>query len=371
MDDASQPTASSRGLPDAVASAPARVNLIGEHTDYCQGLVLPFPLLLRTTVQLRRRADQQVVARTTLERGAEVAYRLGDEQPGQGWLDYLQGVFVGLRREGLVVGGVELDITSDIPAGAGLASSAALSVSLLRALRKAFELSLDDVALARLAQASETGFVGAPVGLMDPLAASLGTPGAALFIDTRSLAMETLWLPEAVEVGVLHSGISHRNTDGTYAQRRGEAEAAALALGVESLRDVGDTELARIARLPSPLDRRARHVVTENARVLAFVAALRNGDSTPLGALLAASHRSLRDDYEVSHPDVDILVALAEKEPGVLGARMTGAGCGGAVLFLATAGRAADVGAGVARRYRAATGRPGALLVPGASGDNG
>ncbi len=369
MDDAAQPTPSPRGSPDALAVAPARVNLIGEHTDYCQGLVLPLPLLLETRVALWRRSDRQVVARTMLEGGQEMAYRLGDERAGRGWLDYVQGVTVALRQAGLAIGGVDVNVASDIPAGGGLASSAALGVSLLRALREAFALPLDDLELARLARTSETDFVGAPVGLMDPLAASFGKPGAALFIDTRSLAMEHLSLPADVEVGVLHSGISHRNAGGTYAQRRREAESAAELLGVKALRYVEEADLERVARLPSPLDRRARHVVTENARVLAFVACLRQGDASALGALLAASHRSLREDYEVSLPDVDVLVALAQAEPDVLGARMTGGGCGGAVLFLSRAGRAREVGAGLARRYSARTGRPGALLVPSGAAD--
>jgi galactokinase len=364
MDESLQSRGSLRAPPDAVCRAPARVNLIGEHTDYCEGYVLPFPLLLGTEVQLRKRADHLVRALTTLEVGPPLVYALGEERAGRGWLDYVQGVTVALREAGHHVTGFDLAISSDVPAGAGLASSAALGVSLLRALREAFRLSLDDMALAQLARASETDFVGAPVGLMDPLAASLGRPGAALFIDTRSLAIETLSLPEDVEVGVLHSGISHRNAGGTYAERRSEAEAATRALGLAALRDVGPMDFPRIAQLPAPLDRRARHVVTENARVLAFVAALRAKKSAPLGSLLAASHASLRDDYQVSHQDVDALVALAQAEPDVLGARMTGGGCGGAVLFLARKGRAGEVGARLVHQYRAATGRPGALLVP-------
>ncbi|MGO9830960.1 MAG: galactokinase [Myxococcaceae bacterium] len=363
MEDASPPTLS-HPPPEAHSEAPARVNLIGEHTDYCQGLVLPLPLFLHTNVELRRRLDRQVVARTTLGGGAQLSYRLGDEHPGRGWLDYLQGVTAVLRQQGLAVGGVELDIASDIPAGAGLASSAALGVAVLRALRSAFLLPTDDLTVARLAHASETDFVGAPVGLMDPLAASLGTPGRALFIDTRSLAMEDVELPVGLEVGVLHSGISHHNAGGTYAQRRREADAAARALGVPALRDVAEVDLKRLATLAPPLDRRARHVVTENARVLAFVAALRGRDVVALGGLLDASHRSLRDDYEVSHPDVDVLVALAQAEPDVLGARMTGGGCGGAVLFLTAQGQAQGVGTRLVETYRARTGRPGALLVP-------
>ncbi len=363
MEEGSHLTAS-HGPPDAHAEAPARVNLIGEHTDYAGGFVLPLPLLLHTRVELRRRADLQVVARTALGGGEELAYRLGDERPGRGWLDYIQGLTAALRHRGLPSGGVELDIASEIPAGGGLASSAALGVGVLRALQAAFALPLDRLEVARLVQASERDFVGAPVGLMDPLAASFGTPGRALFIDTRSLAMEDVQLPTALEVGVLHSGISHRNAGGTYAQRRREADAAAQALGVPALRDVAD--LQRVPALPAPLDRRARHIVTENARVLAFVAALRARDFGALGPLLDASHRSLKEDYEVSHPDVDVLVALAQAEPDVLGARMTGGGCGGAVLFLTTAGRAYDIGSRLVHAYRAKTGRPGSLLVPAA-----
>jgi len=367
MDEASQQLPR-QGPADAQADAPARVNLIGEHTDYCQGLVLPLPLVLCTKTELRRRPDDWVAARTTLEGGDRLVYRLGDEQPGRGWLDYVQGVTAAVRQRGLPLQGFELDVTSDIPAGAGLASSAALGVALLRVLRKTFALPLDDVELARLVHTSETTFVGAPVGLMDPLAASLGQPGRPLFIDTRSLAMEQLSLPEAVEVGVVHSGISHRNAGGTYAQRRREADAAAQALGVSFLREVTEADLPRIEALPPPLNGRARHVVTENARVLAFVAALRRGDSLPLGALLDASHHSLRDSYEVSHPDVDALVALAQSHEDVLGARMTGGGCGGAVLFLAKPGCARAAGSAVTEAYCRQTGRPGVLLVPPTDG---
>jgi galactokinase len=365
--DASFPSASPRPPPDASAQAPARVNLIGEHTDYCEGFVLPLPLSLQAHVELRRRPDSTVEVRPGLPFGPEASYQLGRETPGRGWLDYIQGVTFALERAGFALGGVTLDIASDIPPGAGLASSAALCLAVLRALRQAFGLPLDSVALARLAQEAETDFVGAPVGLMDQLAASLGVPGVALFLDMRTLGRESLPLPADVEVGVLHSGITHHNASGTYGQRREEAHAAAAALGVPSLRDVGETDLERIQRLPAPLDRRARHVVTENARVLAFAAALRAGMSGALGPLLDASHRSLRDDYAVSHPDVDKLVALAAAAPGVLGARMTGGGCGGAVLFLCPVGQARATGTQVAARYREETGQPGTFLVVGGS----
>jgi galactokinase len=364
MVDSSQPTTSQRGPPDAVCRAPARVNLIGEHTDYTEGFVLPLPLALHLEVKLRRRLDRRVVARTALGGGAEGTYLLGEEHAGRGWLDYVQGVTAVLQQSGLPVEGVELDIASQVPAGGGLASSAALCVALLRALRAAFRLPLDDVRLARLARAAETDFVGAPVGLMDPLSASLGTPGIALFIDTRSLEMERLLLPVGVEVGLIYSGISHGNRGGRYTERRREAEACARMLRVPTLRDVPEADLERVAKLPAPLNRRARHVITENARVLAFAAALRANSSAALGPLLQASHDSLRDDYEVSEPDVDVLVELARAETDVLGARMTGGGSGGAVLFLAVAGRAHELGTRLVSLYQARTGRPGRLLLP-------
>ncbi|HXX31836.1 MAG TPA: galactokinase family protein [Myxococcaceae bacterium] len=352
------------GPPDAVGEAPARVNLIGEHTDYAEGLVLPLPVPLWTRVELRRRKDREVRARTDLGGGDRGSYRLGEERPGRGWLDYLQGVTRSLARAGAAVRGAGLTVRSEIPAGSGLASSAALTVAAVRAFDEAFALGLSSLEVARLARAAETDFVGAPVGWMDPLAASLGCPGEALFVDVRTLAAEPLALPAALEVGVLHSGIAHRNAGGTYADRRREADAAARELGVPALRDISPGDEERIARLPPPLDRRARHVATENARVRAFVAALRAGDIAALGPLLAASHASLRDDYQVSHPDVDTLVALAGQDPDVLGARMTGGGCGGAVLLLCPSGRALAAGDRIIEAYRARTGRPGDVLLP-------
>jgi galactokinase len=362
MGDAPQPT--STGGPDAVGSAAGRVNLIGEHTDYCGGWVLPLSLPLVTRVELRHRRDKWVTARTALHGEAPGRYRLGEERTGQGWLDYVQGVTVALRKAGFTLGGVDLDFTSTVPAGGGLASSAALCVALLRALGDAFHLPLNVLEVARLAQRAETDFVGAPVGIMDPLAASFAKFGSALFIDTLSLDTECIALPPELEVGVLHSGVTHRNAGGTYAERRQEAEAAALALGVRTLREVAENDIERLAKLPLPLARRARHVLSENARVLAFVAALKNRDIARLGPLLEASHHSLRDDYEVSHPLVDTLVELAWADAGVLGARMTGGGLGGSVLYLTRAGQAFDVGSRLGERYHSVTGQPGTLLWP-------
>ncbi len=352
------------GLRQIVADAPGRVNLIGEHTDYNGGYVLPTAIPQRTRVALRVRPDRQVVARTDVE-ASPGAYELGAEAPGRGWLDYVQGITWVLAREGFSVAGMELEIASEVPAGSGLSSSAALEVSLLRALRAAFDLPLDDVRLAWIGQRAENEFIGARVGIMDQMAASLADERTALFLDTRSLAYERVPLLAATELVVIHSGISHSHAAGAYNTRRAECERACELLGVGQLRDLDLEDLPRVEGLPEPLGRRARHVVTEDARVLDAVAALRAGDAERLGDLLDASHASLRDDFEVSTPEVDLLVDLARREPGVLGARLTGGGFGGAIVALVRRGEGAAAGQQAMDRYAARTGRHPTLLLPG------
>ncbi len=351
--------------PEVTAAAPGRVNLIGEHTDYNGGCVLPTPLPQHTWVQLARRQDGRVrVWSEGFSSGAPAEYTLGRERPRGSWVDYVQGVTAALRAAGFAIAGADLAIASDLPPGAGLGSSAALEVALLRALRAAFALPLDDVALARLGQQAEREFVGAPVGIMDQLVASVGVPGAALFIDTRTLRTALVPWPAGVGLVVIDTGVRHAHARGEYRVRRAECDRAAAALGVVALGELGPADLPRVAALPPPLDRRARHVVTENARVLEAVAALARGDVKTLGALFAASHHSMRDDFEISTPEVDALVAAAADDPDVFGARLTGGGFGGAVVILARAGCEAAVAGRVAQRYRERTGREGTVLVP-------
>jgi galactokinase len=347
--------------PEVTAEAPGRANLIGEHTDYSGGYVLPVVLPVRTRVELRRRADD-VVRVHSVQRGATATYRVGTETQRRDWLDYVQGVTALAPPRAL--GGFDARIDSDLPPGGGLASSAALTVSFLRALRQAFGWELDDVRLALLGQRAEVEFVGAPVGVMDPLASSLGSPETALFIDTQSLRTERVPLPTALGIAVVHSGISHEHASGEYGVRRRECEEATRALEVSSLRALGVEDLPQVEALPPPLDRRARHVLTENVRVLEAVEALRSGALERLGALLAASHRSLRDDYQVSVPDLDRLVALAAEAPGVFGARLTGGGFGGAIVVAARPEGLRASMERVAERYRAQTGRTAAVLMP-------
>jgi len=352
--------------PKVRVRAPGRVNLIGEHTDYNGGFVLPMAIPQQTEVELSPREDRTVRAFSAnlSPDKRQGQYTLGEEKVGLGWIDYIQGVTWVLRREGFDVGGFDLWVRSDVPPGSGLSSSAALEVALLRGLREAFRLKIDDVLIALLGQKVENDFVGAPVGVMDQMASSLAQGGAALFLDTRTLQYERVAFPPGVDLIIINSGVTHALVGGDYRTRRAECERAAEQLGVPQLRDLPEDQLPRAMQLADPLGRRVRHVVTENARVLATVKALRSGDLTALGPLMYASHVSQRDDYEVSVPEIDLLVELARGEPDVLGARLTGGGFGGSVVMLARAGKGADIAARISRTYTERTLRPGTVLVP-------
>jgi galactokinase len=355
--------------PSATTSAPGRVNLIGEHTDYNDGFVLPLAVPLRTHIAVARRHDDLARVTSRERNPGEISeYRVGQEQPGRDWLDYVQGVTWVLRSAGHALGGFEMAIESDVPLGSGLASSAALLVAISRALREAYGLDLDDVTLARQAQRAEVEFVGARVGIMDQLCASLGDEMHALFVDTRTLDFERVPYPDALGLAVIGSGVTHSNAAGEYNTRRGECEHACSLLGVASLRDADVADLPRIDRLPEPLAGRARHVVTENQRVLDSVAALRAGNLEALGPLMAASQRSMRDDYQVSVPEIDLLVDLAVSRDDIVGARLTGGGFGGSIVVLTRAGLASSAGAAIVAAYRARSGRAGTLLVPSGPG---
>ena len=344
------------------ADAPGRVNLIGEHTDYSGGFVMPMAIPQRTRVDLARRSDEVARIVSANVGGGIATFAIGGEARSGSWVDYVQGSVVALRRAGYPVSGFDAAIASDVPVGSGLSSSAALEVSLLRALRSAFALALDDVAIAQVARAAENDFVGAPVGIMDQMASSLADDHTALFLDTRTLHFERLPLPPTVELVVIDSGVTHDHVAGHYRTRRAECEKAAALLGVTELRDVSD--LDAVARLPTPFDRRARHVVTENARVLAAARNMRDGDARALGALFDASHASLRDDFEVSVSDVDRLVAIAQRESDVFGARMTGGGFGGAIVALAERGRGRELARRIVAAYDEGGDRTGRVFVP-------
>ncbi len=354
------------GAPPSVrASAPGRVNLIGEHTDYNGGYVLPTVIPQRTTVELLPRPGGAIRALSVgVGQPTPFHYLVGTESRRGRWVDYLQAVTWVLSKAGLAVGGADILIESTVPLGAGLSSSAALEIALLRAFREAFSLSVGDVEMARLGQQAENQFVGAPVGVMDQMACTLAGDGEALFLDTRSLEWSVVPMPESADLVVLNSGIAHSHVKGDYRTRRAECEEAARRLGVPQLRDLDARDLPRVMSLPEPLGRRARHVVSEDDRVLAAVAALRAGNLEALGGLFYASHESMRDDYEVSIPEIDLLVDLARQAPDVYGARLTGGGFGGSVVMLARPGRGRAVAGAIAAEYAARTGKTATVLVP-------
>jgi len=340
-------------MPDAVGFAPGRINLIGEHTDYNDGLVMPIALSLGVTITVRERDDNTVRIVTDADvEPSEVSYAIGREARDRTWGDRVRAVTVELGDRGEYVAGFDARITSTLPLGAGLGSSAALAVAVIRALRGLFDLLLSDAEIVSIAHAAETGrFVGARAGLLDQLASVHGRRDAALLIDLRDLSIQLVELPSSVELAVIDSGVRHEHATGDYNTRRAECEEAARHLGIASLRDIEDRDLeAALDRLPSPLDRRVRHVVTENGRVRQAVIALREDDLVGLGRLLDGSHRSLRDDYEVSTAELDRLTDIARDE-GALGARLVGGGFGGSVLALARRGQANDLAERVLRRY--------------------
>jgi galactokinase len=352
--------------PAVTADAPGRVNLIGEHTDYNDGFVLPAALPLRTKVELSPRDDRtvRVWSREFAAQGIET-FSLEELRPTGAWTDYVRGMSWALVEHGLTRG-FDARVASDVPVGSGLSSSAALLVAIGRAAREGFRLDLSDLELARIARRAETDFVGAPVGIMDQMACSLADETSALFIDTRTLAYERVPLPPAAALLVVDSGIRHSHVTGEYRLRRDECARAAAALGVAALRDLSASDLTAIDALPEPLNRRARHVVTENARVLAAVAALRSNLPAEVGRLFVASHISMRDDFEVSTPAVDALVETARSLHGVYGARLTGGGFGGSIVALTEPGRAASAGEAIVSQQNRRFSAPARVLVPAA-----
>jgi galactokinase len=341
-------------------TAPGRLNLIGEHTDYNDGYVLPLALPYATTATVAARTDGVLALRSARRGSASLA--VADLEPGavEGWAAYPAGVVWALREAGEDVGGgFDVAVDGDVPEGAGLSSSAALECSVAAALDDLLGLGRSAPELARLAQRAENEFVGMPSGVMDQMASMSCRAAHALFLDCRSLAVEQVPLDVAaagLTILLVDSRAPHQLTDGAYADRRTACEAAARTLGVPALRDATEADLDRLTGTER---RRARHVVTEDARVLATVDALRSGKVADIGPLLSASHASMRDDFEITVPRVDLIAATAEAA-GALGARMTGGGFGGCVLALAPADRAAAIEAAVRTAYdEAGFGAPG------------
>ena len=342
--------------PTGVWAAPGRVNLIGEHTDYNEGYVMPFALAQRVLIAAAPRNDRTWSV-TSLNNDSTKIFSAADLNPGMvGWQAYVAGVVWALQEAGHRVGGADLVLTSDVPEGAGLSSSAALECAVLTALADLNDLDIVGIERAKLARRSENVFVGAPTGLMDQAASTLCTAGHALFFDCRTDAAEQVLFDTTsagLEILVLDTKTPHALVDSEYAARRASCEQAAQLLGIPALRDVTDLDAA-LDQIPDPvLKRRVRHVVTENARVLEAADVLRAGRIADLAPLLDASHESMRDDFEITVPQVDLAVETA-RSSGSLGARMTGGGFGGCIIALVELGDSERIGEAIVESFGAA-----------------
>ncbi|MGI5352886.1 galactokinase [Streptomyces sp. CA-250714] len=350
--------------PEGVWAAPGRVNLIGEHTDYNDGFVMPLALPHTVHAAAARRDDGVLRLHSADVPGAAYQLRLDELTPGAdgGWAAYPSGVVWALREAGLPVGGADVQITSTVPTGAGLSSSAALEVATGLALSELYELGLSRPQLARLCQRAENDFVGMPCGIMDQMASACCTEGHVLHLDTRDLTQRQVpfdLAAEGLRMLVVDTRVKHTLADGAYAGRRRACEAGAAALGIPALRDVEYEELdAALARLDARLDDPevrgcVRHIVTENRRVEEIIALLDAGDPRAVGAVLTAGHASLRDDFRVSCAELDLVVEVA-LAAGALGARMTGGGFGGSAIVLAEETETEKIGEAVTSAFEAA-----------------
>ncbi|MEW9548108.1 galactokinase [Nonomuraea sp. NPDC050783] len=333
--------------PQTVWHAPGRVNLIGEHTDYNDGFVLPFAVPWGVNAAVSPRADGTIRLLSLQSSGEPLT--LATHEEAKGWARYVVGV---VEMLGDRVAGADIAVDGDVPQGAGLSSSAALEVSVAAALNDLHQLGLTPMELALLGQKAENDFVGMPCGIMDQAASALCEEGHALFLDCRSLASRSIPLDLAahgLSILIIDTQVHHEHAGGEYAKRRAECESAARTLGVPSLRDVTDLNAA-LERLSGAERKRTMHVVTENHRVEALIGLLRAGAVTEIGALLNASHLSLRDQYEVSSPELDVAVEAAFKG-GARGARMTGGGFGGSAIALVADNRLQSVQDSVSAAY--------------------
>jgi galactokinase len=335
--------------PGAVAVAPGRMNIIGEHTDYNEGYVLPAAIDRYVAVALRLRRDSELALRSDRYQAPANLDRLPSRRQGI-WTDYLVGVAREIDKQHGVGTGLDVFVASDLPAGSGLSSSGALEVAGAVAMLAARGIEMPLLDIARLCQTAENVFVGARTGIMDQFTALKARGGNAILLDCRSLEDEQVPLPDGRLAWLLaDSRVRHELASSAYNQRRAECEAAAKALGLSSLRDAAEGDLKRI---DNPIERhRARHVITENARVLQAADALRRRAPRGLGPILYASHESLRLDFAVSCRELDCLVELAAGTPQVIGARMMGGGFGGCVLVLLEATGIDDVEQHLAQGY--------------------
>ena len=355
--------------PTLFVQAPGRVNLIGEHTDYNDGLVLPCAIDYRTAIAAKPRSDRKVRVVAADYGDALDEYDLDApigrvDQPM--WANYVRGVVEQFVKRGLPVQGMDMAIAGDVPQGAGLSSSASLSVAVGRlfATLPGFE-ALSPIDIALIAQASENDFVGTKCGNMDQISSACGVEGHALMIDCRSLEVKPVPVPDNAAIMIFNSNVTRGLVDSAYNVRREQCEAAARHFGIPALRDLDLATLeARAGELDPVVLRRARHVVTEDDRVLAAADALQAGDLERLGELMAASHASMRDDFEITVPAIDNLVDIVRNVIGTQGGvRMTGGGFGGCVVGVVPHALVDAARAAVEREYRSPDGKPATIYV--------
>jgi galactokinase len=355
--------------PDFIARAPGRVNLIGEHTDYNDGFVLPMAIDRAIWLAFRPR-DDSTVRLFSSDFGTDSVFDLHSLTPGKGWVEYAKGIAHELQQAGYNLRGFDAAITGDVPRGAGLSSSAALELAIARAFAAVSNIEWDAPKMARLAQKAENEWVGVNCGIMDQMASAASREGHALFLDCRSLEIQHIPLPKVAAIVILDTSTRRGLVDSAYNERRSQCEEAAHWFGVKALRDVSLEEFGKRnteSGLSEIAWKRARHIVTENARVLEAVEAMKSGDAKRIGKLFYASHVSLREDFEVTNDALDIMVACAQEQDGCYGARMTGAGFGGCAVALIEEEKAGAFVNAVGSAYRHRSGNEAGIYVCKAS----
>ena len=360
------------GPPALVVRAPGRVNLIGEHTDYNDGFVLPMAIDRQAVIALRPRPDGYVVVYSLdFDETAEFSpVEMEDRREGGLWIEYIEGVAWALQEAGHALNGWEGVVGGDVPIGAGLSSSAAIELATARAFAEVSGLPWQPAQMALIAQRAENEWVGTKCGIMDQMISAAGVEGRALLIDCRSLATDAVPLPAGTVVVILDTATRRELVTSAYNERREQCEAAAAYFGVPKLRDVSWARFeAEQAGLEPVVRRRARHIISENARTLDAAEAMRQGDAAQLGQLMDASHVSMRDDFEITNDALNVMVEIAQAHLASFGARMTGGGFGGCAVALVRTDQAEQFAAEVARDYAAATGlTPAVYVTPAAAG---
>lgn len=343
-------------MSDVSAFAPGRVELLGNHTDYNEGLVLSTAIQFGITVVGRSRDDTKIIC-TSEEASHKIVVDRKEGLIRQGsWIDYPLGVAEMLARAGAVAGGFEAHYSSTLPMGAGLSSSAALEVATAILLLNLYPFEISSLDLAKLCRRAENEFVGAGCGLLDQVSSIFGKKNHIIYLDFRSEKIETIPFPANLGLLVVHSGVQHSLVSGEYDQRRKQCLEAAKRMGVPALRDVTSSQLIQ-ADLPDLIRRRATHIVGENERVLRALECLREGNGEELGRLMIASHDSSKENFENSAPELDELVSIAVSSPGCYGARLTGGGFGGAIVVLSDLERLGAVGDMITNSYKKNTGK--------------